>query len=81
MASRSGEITLRDLLAWEPQLQLLVRPITGPASEDPLASDVDWVVTARASAPMLPALRGGELVLLPQRVVAESGVPFGMLAC
>ncbi len=79
MASRSGEITLRDLLAWEPQLQLLVRPITGPASEDPLASDVDWVVTARASAPMLPALRGGELVLLPQRVVAESGVPFGML--
>lgn len=79
MASRSGEITLRDLLAWEPQLQLLVRPTTGPAGDDPLANDVEWVVTARASAPMLPSLRGGELVLLPQRVVAESGVPFTML--
>ncbi|MGI8404211.1 MAG: PucR family transcriptional regulator, partial [Thermomicrobiales bacterium] len=79
MASRSGEITLRDLLAWEPQLKLLIPPASGPASEDPLASDVDWVVTARASAPRLPTLRGGELVLLPQRVVTEAGVPLAML--
>lgn len=79
MASRSGEITLRDLLAWEPQLKLLIPPASGPASEDPLASGVDWVVTARASAPRLPTLRGGELVLLPQRLVTEAGVPLAML--
>ncbi len=79
MAARSGEITLRDLLAWEPQLKLLIPPVSGRASGDPLASDVDWVVTARASAPRLPNLRGSELVLLPQRVVAEAGVPLAML--
>ena len=79
MASRSGEITLRDLLAWEPQLHLLARPSGGSTNDDPLANDVDWVLTARASAPMLPTIRGGELVLLPQRVVQESGVPLIML--
>lgn len=79
MASRSGEITLQDLLAWEPQLHAQHGPANGSSGDDPLNNDVDWVVTARASAPMLPALRGGELVLLPQRVVIESGVPFGML--
>ncbi|MGI8483999.1 MAG: PucR family transcriptional regulator [Thermomicrobiales bacterium] len=79
MAVRSGEITLRDLLAWEPQLKLLIPAVSGPASGDPLASDVDWVVTARASAPRLPTLRGRELVLLPHRVVAEAGVPLAML--
>lgn len=81
MASRSGEITLQDLLAWEPQLHAQPQhgSSNGVAGDDPLNNDVDWVVTARASAPMLPALRGGELVLLPQRVVIESGVPFSML--
>jgi hypothetical protein len=28
---------------------------------------------------MLPQLRGSELVLMPHRIVAESGVPLGML--
>ncbi|MGB3328360.1 MAG: hypothetical protein WBA46_05345, partial [Thermomicrobiales bacterium] len=76
MASRSGEITLQDLLAWDPNLRAMPHHAPG---DDGLSNDVEWVVTARASAPMLPILRGGELVLLPQRVVTESGVPFTML--
>src|SRR3712207_8439123 len=31
------------------------------------------------SAPMLPALRGGELVVLARRILAESGVSLGPL--
>ncbi|MBA3275650.1 MAG: helix-turn-helix domain-containing protein [Chloroflexia bacterium] len=78
MTSRNGEITLRDLISWEPHLRVLSsgRPI---GNEDPLDRDVDWVVSARTGAPMLPSLRGGELVLMPNRIVAESGVPLAML--
>jgi hypothetical protein len=78
MASRNGEITLRDLISWEPHLRVLStgRPV---ADEDPLDRDVEWVVSARSGAPMLPSLRGGELVLMPHRIVVESGVPLAML--
>jgi hypothetical protein len=78
MAARNGEITLRDLLSWEPHLHLLAHGQQA-GDEDPLDRDVEWVVTARTGAPMLPQLRGGELVLMPHRIVAESGVPLGML--
>ncbi len=78
MASQNGEITLRDLVAWEPHLRVLSHDHpTG--TEDPLDRDVEWVVTARTGAPMLPQLRGGELVLMPHRIVTESGVPLAML--
>lgn len=78
MTSRNGEITLRDLIAWEPHLRLLSNGrLVG--NEDPLDRDVEWVVTARTGAPMLPSLRGGELVLMPHRIVMESGVPLAML--
>ncbi|MGB3306277.1 MAG: hypothetical protein WBA63_08830, partial [Thermomicrobiales bacterium] len=79
MVARNGEITLRDLLVWEPRLQSQGLAAHGVADDELLANDVDWVVTARASSPMLPLLRGGELVLLPRRVVSESGVPLAML--
>ncbi len=78
MASRNGEITLRDLISWEPHLRMLSGGST-VGNEDPLDRDVDWVVTARSGAPMLPSLRGGELVLMPHRIVLESGVPLAML--
>ena len=78
MAARNGEITLRDLLSWEPHLRLLA-PGHQTGDDDPLDRDVEWVVTARTGAPMLPQLRGGELVLMPHRIVAESGVPLAML--
>ncbi len=48
-------------------------------AEDPLDRDVDWVVTARSTPPMLPLLRGGELVLLPRRVVSESALNLRLL--
>jgi hypothetical protein len=69
----TGEITLRDLIAWTD----LVSPDTPDRDrngDDPLARDVDWVVTARSTPPMLPTLRGGELVLLPERVASESAL-------
>lgn len=79
MTARTGEITLQDLLTWEPRLRLLPGGFHRAADDPRLNAEVDWVISARASAPMLPILRGGELVLLTQRVVSESGVPFPML--
>lgn len=74
----TGEITLRDLIAWTD----LVSPDDSSDLEgqnDPLDRDVDWVITARSSPPMLPVLRGGELVLLPGRVVTESALNLRLL--
>ena len=72
-----AEITLADLLAWEPRLRA-ARAAAGraPGTERPgagLDRELTWAVAARATAPMLPPLRGGELVLLPHRILAESG--------
>ena len=79
MEPTSEEITLHDLLAWEPRLEV-VSPGPVPAgAPDPLAREVDWVLTARSSPPMLPFLRGGELIILPQRIVRETGIPFARL--
>jgi purine catabolism regulator len=78
MSVQRGEISLRDLVSWEPELRVL-REGASAQGEDPLDRDVDWVVTARPSAPMLPPLRGGELVLMPHHIALESGVPLPML--
>ena len=72
----SPEITLRDLLAWEPRLDVAVPREPVVDAPDPLDREVDWVLTARASPPMLPMLRGGELVILTRRMVQETGIPF-----
>ncbi|HEV2529544.1 MAG TPA: helix-turn-helix domain-containing protein [Thermomicrobiales bacterium] len=85
----AAEITLADLLAWVPRLRLPAPPDL-PAVPDPTGSrngppanpldrELTWAVTVRASSPMLPPLRGGELVLLPRRVLAESGVSLPLL--
>ena len=76
MDSSPGAVTLFDLLAWEPRLRAVTSRETGTGDLDLLEREVDWVLTARATPPMLPHLRGGELIVLPQRVVAETGVPF-----
>lgn len=76
----SGEITLRDLIAWTDHLLVDADGMTPHAdNSDPLERDVDWVITARATAPMLPTVRGGELVLLPERVMTETGLDLGLL--
>jgi PucR family transcriptional regulator, purine catabolism regulatory protein len=79
METHTAEITLRDLLAWEPRLEVISPRAATPASPGPLDGEVDWVLTARASPPMLPHLRGGELIILPRRVAQETGVPFQRL--
>lgn len=79
METVSGEITLFDLIAWEPRLHPIA-PHTNSAHWRSLASiDVDWILTARSTQPMLPTIRGGELVVLPDRIVREIGVPFAAL--
>ena len=89
----TAEITLADLLAWVPRLRLPAQgepPIpaetaaTRPGGRavppiNSLERELTWAVTVRASSPMLPPLRGGELVLLPRRVLAESGVSLPLL--
>jgi PucR family transcriptional regulator, purine catabolism regulatory protein len=73
-----AEITIGDALAWEPRLR--VRPDSDmgiPVPFDPawLEREVTWAVTLRASMPILPPLRGGELIILPDRILEDAGVP------
>jgi purine catabolism regulator len=75
-ATIMAEIILSDVLAWEPRLRL---PGSHALTDAELDRDVSWAVTARATAPMLPPLRGGELIILPRRIVAESGVSLPLL--
>jgi PucR family transcriptional regulator, purine catabolism regulatory protein len=63
------EITLRDLCRWDRRLQL-----HAPASESidtTLDRGVSWVVSIRTSPPLLPPLRGEELVVIPMRVLQQ----------
>ena len=67
------EITLDDLLVLEPRLVWRAdEPGTaeGPAEKRRIVS---WIVSARTTAPHLPLLRGGEVVLVPSRVTAAVG--------
>src|SRR5215212_721408 len=67
------EITLDDLivlerrLSWAPEV---CEPSDMAAKE---CEVVSWVVSARSTAPHLPQLRGGEVVLVPPRVIAVIG--------
>lgn len=79
MEAISGEITLYDLIAWEPRLHPIAPQPGSPNWRSLTTIDVDWVVSARAGQPMLPTLRGGELIILPARLARETGVPFGAL--
>jgi purine catabolism regulator len=83
-----AEITLADLLAWDARLRLAIAEDFAGASAGraplqfgaaDLEREITWAVTARATTPMLPPLRGGELVVLPRRVLAESGISLPLL--
>src|SRR5690606_3586054 len=75
----SGEVTLYDLIAWEPRIHAIA-PRTDSSHWRSLATiDVDWVITARSTQPMLPTLRGGELIVLPERIVRLSGLSLSAL--
>lgn len=79
MTPVSGEITLYDLIAWEPRLHPIAPAVGSPRWRSLTGIDVDWIVTARSTQPILPTLRGGELIVLPDRIVRELGVPFAAL--
>lgn len=79
MDALSGEVTLYDLIAWEPRISAAAPQPGSPVWRSLTTIDVDWVVTARSGSPMLPKLRGGELIILPERLARETGVPFGSL--
>ncbi len=68
------DITLVDLTTLESRLSLVVDSTDGDCvqAETP-STEVSWAVTARATAPYLPALRGGELLLIPPRAGTEIG--------
>jgi purine catabolism regulator len=64
-----ADITLRDLLHWERGLRY-----RAPAGEPPDAGmdrAVSWAVSIRAASPILPALRGGEIVIAPPRLLDQ----------
>lgn len=63
------EITVADLLAWEPRLRLVRE---GPSRG--MDRPVTWAVAARALPPALPTLHGGEVILLPSTVLTEQHV-------
>ncbi len=72
-----AEITIGDLLAWEPRLSLYSddeQTDTGQHGAE-AEHEVTWIVTVRASQPVLPPLRGGELVIVPGRTVEDTEVP------
>ena len=72
-----AEITIGDFLTWEPRLSLYHDDAFDGSDLQGLDEDreVTWVVTVRASQPVLPPLRGGELVIVPHRTVADTGIP------
>lgn len=70
-----ADITLADIVAWEPRL----RPLDPAGLNGWGDREISWTIAARTSSPMLPSIRGGELVLLPGRAVADSGVALPVL--
>ncbi len=70
-----AEITIGDLLTWEPRLSLYPPGAPSNRQRADEEHEVTWVVTVRASAPVLPPLRGGELVIVPGRTVEDTDVP------
>jgi PucR C-terminal helix-turn-helix domain len=67
------EISLDDLIVLEPRLKWGAEDcdVSGQAAKG--YAVVSWVVSARSTAPHLPHLRGGEVVLIPPRVTAVIG--------
>jgi PucR C-terminal helix-turn-helix domain/GGDEF-like domain len=67
------EITLDDLIVLEPRLSSAAEDREAPDMAASGSGVVSWVVSARSTAPHLPQLRGGEVVLIPPRVIAVVG--------
>ena len=63
------EIMLRDLCRWDRRLSII--PANGMTIDAALDRGVSWAASIRAAPPLLPSLRGEELVVLPLRVLEQ----------
>ena len=63
------EIMLRDLCRWDSRLSII--PAKGMTRDAALDRGVTWAASIRAAPPLLPSLRGDELVVLPLRVLEQ----------
>lgn len=68
-----ADVTIADLVALEPRLRLR------QSADDLPPAEVGWVVAARTSPPMVPTLRGGELVFFGEGAIAAVGQPWPAL--
>lgn len=68
-----ADVTIADLVALEPRLRLC------PGAPHGSPVEVGWVVAARTAPPMLPTLRGGELVYFGEGAIAAAGQPWPLL--
>jgi hypothetical protein len=74
------DITLDELLTLESRLRVPAGTL-GDADRTRALGNiyVSWAVSARATPPHLPSLRGGEILLLPERVIAGLGMGLASL--
>ncbi len=73
-----AEITVQDLLSWESRISFRGEDPDDENAGPPdafLDREVSWAVTLRASMPILPPMRVGEVVILPDRILNDTGVP------
>ncbi len=73
------DITLLDLLEIEPRLRLARSDHVRKVSESVHGPAISWAVSARSTPPHLPVLRGGELLIVPPRVVVGLGIELAAL--
>ena len=64
-----ADITIDDILHW--QRGLIYRAPAGKPADSGIDANVSWAVTIRAAAPILPPLRGGEIVVAPPRLLEQ----------
>lgn len=64
-----ADITIDDILHW--QRDLTYRGPAGKPAGAGVDAGVSWAVTIRAAAPILPPLRGGEIVVAPPRLLEQ----------
>ncbi|MEX2314751.1 MAG: hypothetical protein WD628_03470, partial [Thermomicrobiales bacterium] len=62
-----ADITIDDLLHWERGLTF--QPSVGTAREAGLATVISWAAAIRVTTPIVPALRGGEIIVVPPRTL------------
>ena len=63
------DLTLDDLVRWQPGRFRTLQPEADPRAA--LAVELSWAAMIRAGTPVLPAVRGGELIIVPAARLRE----------